>query len=182
MLSNEKDNYTFKDYWNLPDGVRSDLINGHLHIRQTPYRIHQELVVALSCWIGNYLRTEPHSDATLILGPFAVNPDGQRRNWVEPDISIVYDHQKLNEQYCSGAPDWVIEVTSFDSRRMDYIVKNTIYSEAGVREYWIIDPEKERTTVYHYEADDAPTIYTFSQAIPMGIFEGLSITIANLLK
>ena len=88
----------------------------------------------------------------------------------------------MNEQYCSGAPDWVIEVTSFDSRRMDYIIKNALYSEGGVREYWIVDPEKERTTVYHYEADDAPTIYTFIQAIPAGIFEGLSITIANLLK
>ena len=65
---------------------------------------------------------------------------------------------------------------------MDYSLKNTIYSQAGVREYWIVDPAKERTTVYHYEDDAAPVIYTFLQKIPVGIYDGLEIQISELLE
>ena len=65
---------------------------------------------------------------------------------------------------------------------MDYSTKNTAYSNAGVREYWIVDPEKERTTVYRYEEDAAPMIFTFDIAITVGIYGTLSITIADLLK
>ena len=65
---------------------------------------------------------------------------------------------------------------------MDYSLKNAIYSQADVREYWIVDPVKERVTVYHYEEDDAPTLYTFTQPITVGIYKDLSITIADLLK
>ena len=65
---------------------------------------------------------------------------------------------------------------------MDYSTKNTLYSNAGVREYWIVDPEKERTTVYRYEDDAAPIIYPFADNIPVGIFPGLAINVADLLK
>ena len=88
---------------------------------------------------------------------------------------------KLDDRGCKGAPDWIIEIVSPSSRRMDYSTKNTLYSEAGVREYWIVDPEKERVTVYHYEEDDAPTIFLFTQPIPVAIFGGFQITVADLL-
>lgn len=173
-------NYTFEDYWNLPEGVRSDLVAGQLYIRKTPLLIHAELVGGLSRLIGNYL-CDHRSEYKLILGPFAVNPDQKKINWVEPDILINCDSSKVNEEYFCGAPDWIIEVTSFDSRLMDYNIKNSLYASAGVREYWIVDPEKKQTTVYHYEEDAAPTIYLFSQAVPVGILKGVLITISDLL-
>lgn len=74
------------------------------------------------------------------------------------------------------------ELMAPPSRRMDYNIKNGLYVSAGVREYWIVEPEIERSAVYHYEADNAPTIYTFSQTVPVGIFSGLSINIAERLK
>ncbi len=76
----------------------------------------------------------------------------------------------------------VIEVVSPSSRKMDYSTKNALYANAGVREYWIVDPEKERTMVFYFEEDAAPAIYSFDQPVPVGIFEQLTITVKDLLK
>ena len=76
----------------------------------------------------------------------------------------------------------VIEIVSPSSRRMDYNLKNALYAQAGVREYWIVDPAKERTTVYRYEEDAMPVISPFDQTLAVGILDGLQITIADLLK
>lgn len=65
---------------------------------------------------------------------------------------------------------------------MDYNIKNAKYAEAGVREYWIVDPAKERTTVYRYEEDAAPMIIPFDQPSIVGIYGDLQITISDLLK
>lgn len=62
---------------------------------------------------------------------------------MEPDISVICDKDKLNDRGCVGTPDFVIEVVSKSSRKMDYTTKNALYSDAGVREYWIVDPEKD---------------------------------------
>ena len=64
---------------------------------------------------------------------------------------------------------------------MDYITKNSLYSEAGVREYWIVDPARERITVYRYEEDAAPAIFSFEQNVSVGIFDNLTITISDLI-
>ena len=94
---------------------------------------------------------------------------------------MICDPNKLTDRGCTGAPDLIFEIVSPASRKMDYSLKNTIYSEAGVREYWIVDPAKERVTVYHYEEDVAPVIYSFSQEISVGIYLGLTIRIDDLI-
>ena len=64
---------------------------------------------------------------------------------------------------------------------MDYITKNALYSDAGVREYWIVDPQKETTMVYRFEDDAAPTIYSFDMLIPFGLFPDLTVIVSELL-
>ena len=95
---------------------------------------------------------------------------------------MICDKNKLSDRGCEGAPDFIIEIVSPSSRRMDYSKKMGLYLEAGVREYWIVDPAKERTTVYHYEEDAAPTIYSFDQPITVGIYGDLQITVSELLN
>lgn len=104
------------------------------------------------------------------------------KTYVEPDISIICDKNKLTDKDCSGAPDFIIEIVSPSSRKMDYSTKNTLYFESGVREYWIVDPAKQRTTIYQYEVDAAPTIIPFNQEIQAGIYKDLKIIIDELLK
>ncbi|WP_432630595.1 Uma2 family endonuclease [Brotaphodocola sp.] len=172
--------YTSEDYWNLPEGERAELIDGRLYAMAPPSRIHQRLVMELSGTIRDFIRSH-HGNCQVYPSPFAVNLDADDRKWVEPDISVICDPNKLTDRGCTGAPDLIFEIVSPASRKMDYSLKNTIYSEAGVREYWIVDPAKERVTVYHYEEDAAPVIYSFSQEISVGIYQGLTIRIDDLI-
>ena len=95
-------------------------------------------------------------------------------NYVEPDISVVCDPSKLDDKGCHGAPDWIIEVVSPSSKRMDYFIKLFKYRTAGVREYWIVDPDKHMTMVYEFEKDKAEP-YNFDENVPVGIFEDFYI-------
>lgn len=172
--------YTSEDYWNLPEGERAELIDGRLYAMAPPSRIHQKISGQIYKIVSNYIDTH-HGSCEVYAAPFAVNLDADDRNWVEPDISVICDPNKLTDRGCTGAPDLIFEIVSPASRKMDYSLKNTIYSEAGVREYWIVDPAKERVTVYHYEEDAAPVIYSFSQEISVGIYQGLTIRIDDLI-
>ena len=118
----------------------------------------------------------------MLPSPLAVNLQADDTTYVEPDISVVCDRSKINPKGISGAPDFIVEIVSPSSRKMDYITKNTLYSEAGVREYWIVDPPRRRTTIYRYEEDAAPMIVPFDQPLTVGIYGDLQITIAELLK
>ena len=175
-----KKSYTSKDYWNLPDGQRAELIDGQFYNMAPPSRIHQEISYQISRFLGNYIESNG-GKCRVYPAPFAVNLDADDKDWVEPDISVICNPNKLTDRGCSGAPDLIFEIVSPSSRRMDYNIKNALYAQSGIREYWIVDPVKERVTVYHYEDDAAPVIYTFTQNVPVGIYPGLTLRIADLI-
>ena len=145
-----------------------------------PNRIHQKILMELCFILNNYVKVQQGS-CEVYPAPFAVFIGKDDKNYVEPDISVICDKSKLTDKGCHGAPDFIIEIVSPSSRKMDYTTKNALYSDFGVREYWIVDPVKERTTVYRYEEDAAPMIVPFSVPITVGIYQDLVITIAELL-
>lgn len=161
--------YTTEDIYALPDGERAELIDGQIYMMAPPNRMHQEIVGELYRRISNYIHAN-NGQCKTYAAPFAVflNQDGQ--NYVEPDISVICDQSKLTSQGCQGAPDWIIEVVSPGSQRMDYMLKLFKYRTAGVREYWIVDEHKKRITVYNLEKDDMNE-YTFRDSVKAGIFE-----------
>ena len=175
------DHYTSEDYWNLPEEERAELINGKFYDMAPPSRIHQKLVFSISRIIGNYI-ADHHGSCEVYPAPFAVNLDADDKDWVEPDVSVICDLNKLTDRGCSGAPDLIFEIVSPASRKMDYSLKNMIYSQAGVREYWIVDPAKEKVVVYCYENDSDPCLYSFDADVPVGIYPGLTIRIRDLLN
>lgn len=177
----KKNIYASEDYWNLPEGERAELIDGRFYAMAPPNRIHQKLISELTRVIGNHIKSQ-NGSCEVYPAPFAVNLDANDKNWVEPDISVICNKNILTDRGCSGAPDFIIEVASPSSRKQDYSLKNALYSQAGVREYWIVDPEKKRTTIYRYEEDAAPTIIPFDDDIQVGICQTLSINISGLLK
>ena len=177
----QNETYTIDDIYSLPDGERAELIDGKIYNMAPPSFIHQKLINKLSQKITNYIDSKVGS-CELVPAPFAVFLNADDKTYVEPDISVICDKNKLTDRGCIGAPDFIIEIVSPSSRKMDYSKKNALYSEAGVREYWIVDPAKERTTIYRYEEDAAPMIFAFEQTITVGIYGDLNITISELLK
>lgn len=172
--------YTMEDIYALPDGERAELINGRIYNMSPPSRIHQEILMGLSATLRDHILKNA-GNCKVYPAPFAVFLGEDNKNYVEPDISVICDRSKLTDKGCNGAPDFVIEIVSPSSRKMDYTTKNTLYSDFGVREYWIVDPSKERTTIYRYEEDVAPMIVPFSVPITVGIYQNLAITISELL-
>ncbi len=172
--------YTAEDYWNLPEGQRAELIDGNLYAMAPPNRIHQELLIELSTTIHNYIKKNDGS-CKIYPAPFAVNLNADDKIWVEPDISVICDKNKLSTRGCEGAPDWVIEIISPSSTRIDCAIKLFKYRTAGVREYWIVNPIKKIVQTYIFEGEEDANIYSFDDKIPVYIFDGLTIKISDLL-
>ena len=82
----------------------------------------------------------------------------------------------MDEKGCHGAPDWIIEIVSPGSKHMDYFIKLFKYRNTNVKEYWIVDPEKERILVYKFERETVEE-YSFGENVPVGIYKGFSIKI-----
>ena len=171
----KNDHYTSEDYWNLPEEERAELINGKFYDMAPPSRIHQKLVSKLTALFNQYI-TDHHGSCEVYPAPFAVNLDADNKDWVEPDISVICDPNKLTDRGCSGAPDLIFEIVSPASRKMDYGLKNTIYSQAGVREYWIVDVKNQKVIVYDLGEDFGENmdlmIYGMDGEVSVGIYDG----------
>ena len=167
--------YTIEDIYALPDGERAELIDGQIYYMAPPKRRHQRIVLNLSWKIADHIDSKGGS-CEVNIAPFAVFLSEDDLNYVEPDISVVCDPKKLDDQGCKGAPDWVIEVVSPGTRRMDYGVKLFKYRTAGVREYWIVDPASRTVSVYTLEdgAYHAAAVYA-GVAYTAGYFSRITV-------
>lgn len=172
--------YTIDDIYALPDGERAELIEGKIYMMAPPNRKHQTIARELFSSINTYIKSKG-GFCEPFFSPFAVFLNRDDKNYVEPDISVICDISKLTDKGCSGAPDWIIEIVSPSSRRMDYYTKLFKYRTAGVREYWIVDPEKDRILVYNFESENTWE-YTFSDSVKAGIYEDLYINFPDIAR
>ena len=175
----QKKSYTIDDIYSLPEGSRAELIDGQIYYMAPPNTNHQRILSFLHLEIGNYIRLKKGA-CEVFPAPFAVFLFADDSKYLEPDISIVCDKHKLNDHGCSGAPDWIIEIVSSGSKRMDYYTKLSLYRSANVREYWIVDPMKQTILVYDMEHDSAPAIYSFADNIKANIYDDLWIDFRKL--
>ena len=177
----KSDYYTIDYIYSLPEGERAELIDGVIYNMAPPNRIHQELVMNLSSEIRNYIKKN-NGDCKVYPAPFAVFLNADDRNYVEPDISVICDKDKLNDKGCNGAPDWIIEIISPSTKRIDYSIKLLKYRTAGVREYWIVNPLTNTVNVYDFEKEEQSDQYSFEDDIEVCIYDDLIINVSELLK
>lgn len=172
--------HTVDDIYSLPEGERAELIDGQIYYMAPPTRNHQRISGEIFALIREYIHTNGGS-CEVDIAPFAVFLNENDTNYIEPDISVICDPGKLNDKGCTGAPDWIIEIVSPSSRRMDYFIKLFKYRTAGVREYWIVDADRDRITVYDFESEDTKD-YTFSDSVKSCIFDDLYINFPDIAK
>lgn len=172
--------YTTEDIYALPEGQRAELIDGQMYMMAPPTTKHQRLVAKLCHQILNHIDTKG-GNCEVFPAPFAVFLNEDDRNYVEPDISVICDKDKLDDKGCNGAPDWIIEIISPSTSTMDYGIKLFKYRTAGVREYWIVNPSTNTVNVYDFEKDAGTTQYSFHDKIPVCIYVDFHICISDLL-
>ena len=163
--------YTLADYLALPDERRVELIDGVIYDMSAPTGYHQLIAGQLYSMLLSYISGK-NGKCLPFISPVDVQLDCDDRTIVQPDVLILCDLSKYTPERIVGAPDFVAEVLSKSTRSKDMFLKTQKYRTAGVREYWMIDPEKKVVIVYHFENEDEYAVYSFRDQIPVGIYEG----------
>ena len=145
--------YTIDDIYALPEGERAELIDGQLYMMAAPTLTHQQILGKLGRRMADCIDMH-NNECTIVMAPFAVFLNNDNLTYVEPDLLVVCDPAKLDEKGCHGAPDFIAEVVSPSSKSLDHLKKLIKYREAGVREYWIIDPIEKSVWIYDLEKEE----------------------------
>ena len=163
--------YTLEDYYALPDEQRVELINGVFYDMGAPTSPHQIIGGEIYAQLLSF-RSARKGPCLPMMSPVDVQLDRDNRTMVQPDVIIVCDRSKITYKGIFGAPDFIVEVLSPSTRKKDMTLKMAKYIDAGVREYWLIDPRTRQVVVHDFEQVNIPAIYTFLDKIPVGIWDG----------
>ena len=169
--------YTLEDYYALPDHVRAELIDGNLILMESPSSIHQILVNRICYSLTSYIDTHK-GKCMAIPSPMDVQLDCDEKTMLEPDVLVVCDRSKIIHRCVYGAPDFIVEILSPSTKRKDMTLKLTKYWNAGVREYWVVDPDRKKIITYCQPREENRgfdydvALYGFDDVVPVGIFSG----------
>jgi len=182
----EESGYTYADYkdWDLAVGERYELIYGEAFAIAGPNTRHQAVLVELSSQFRVYLRGKP---CQVFPAPYDVRlfyeEDESDDTVVQPDIMVICDKNKIGPEGCRGAPDLVIEILSPSNTAIEMERKFSLYQEAGVREYWIVDSKNNILRVHCFQDSAVLTkTYKSPDAVPVAVLPGFSIELENVFK
>ena len=180
----EERKFTYADYkdWELKPGERYELIYGEPYAMSAPNFPHQRIVTMLTGEFYAFLKGKP---CQVIASPFDVRlfyeEDESDDTVVQPDLVVVCDPEKFGEEGCRGAPDLVVEILSPSNTAIEMQRKFRLYQKAGVREYWVVDPENKELTVYLFRENEIIThTYGSAGAAPVSILPGFEITLDDV--
>ncbi len=163
LLPAKQERYTFADFLTWDEGGRIEIINGEAFMMALPSSCHQEISMELSRQFANFLDGKQRRVYHAPFGVRLFERDGDSPEdvdtIVEPDISVVCDRSKIDKHGCKGATDLIIEILSPSTRRHDRLVKLNLYQRAGVREYWIVDPDTQSVQVFLLDAGGSLRIH-----------------------
>ena len=163
--------YTVEDYYNWPEDERIELIDGVIYDMAAPTYGHQDIMLEIAYTLKKYVK-DNNGKCAVQVAPLDVQLDCDNKTMIQPDVMVICNRDVITKKNIFGAPDLVVEVLSKSTRKKDMGIKLAKYINANVREYWIIDIEKERVIVYDIEHDIQIKIYTFENKVPVGIWNG----------
>lgn len=166
--------YTVDDYYALPEEQRRELIDGTFYDMSAPTVLHQRICGEIYRQFSNYI-LEQGGECLPLMSPLDVQLDRDNKTMVQPDMIVLCENQ--DEKLCNwgiyGAPDFVLEVLSPSTKKKDCFKKLSKYADAGVLEYWILDPYQKKLLIYFFEEDVIyPKICGLNQPVPVNIYQG----------
>ena len=182
-LQREDQRFTYSDYCTWQDNEQWELVDGKAYaMAPAPSLGHQWISSNLHLLLAGFLKGKP---CKVFYAPFDVrlNADTNDNTVVQPDLVVICDRAKLADTGCIGAPDMIIEILSPATSRRDRTLKFDLYLQAGVREYWIVDPET-KTVSAHILKNGEYTIraYTDADTAPVHVLEGCTINLAEVFE
>lgn len=150
--------FTLKDYLALPDDQRVELIDGVFYDMAGPTTLHQMIVFQIQRSLWDHVE-KGKGPCIPLASPVDVVLDNDQYTVVQPDVLVVCDRDKFRDGRVYGAPDLVVEVLSPSTRKKDISLKLYKYTEAGVREYWIVDPPARQIVVFDLEHNGEIAVY-----------------------
>ncbi len=180
--------YTYADYLTWQIKERLELFKGKIFkMSPAPSRRHQHILGNIYSVLRNEVAKKT---CNIYLAPFDVRlvktktKDEKVITVVQPDICIICDEKKLDDNGCIGAPDLVIEVLSPGNSIKEMGIKFDLYEENGVKEYWIVNPIEQ--TVFIYTLQKAKFIglkpFTINDCIQSPLFTTLSFNLKDIFN
>lgn len=188
MALPQEKSYTYEDMLEWDDRNRYELYNGQPRALSAPGSVHQEVLTALLLQIGGYLKNKK---CKIYPAPFDVRlfeEEGEHPRdvdtVVQPDLIVVCDRSKVDSRGIHGAPDLIVEILSPSTWHHDCLVKYSLYQRAGVKEYWIVDVEKQVVLVHTLEEGQyhAPRAYTARDSVPVGVLEDCAVDLTAVFS
>ncbi len=170
---------TLEQYEAFPENRRAEVFDGIVYDMASPSQEHQMILTELLVSLRNYIRNKS-GNCFVFPAPFDVRLNDIPLTIVQPDLMIVCDKDKLDGNRCNGAPDFIIEIVSPGNPADDYIRKLYYYKNAGVREYWIVDPRRKNVTVDYFEGSKLNIQYSFDSTIKVNIYDDLYIDFSDI--
>jgi Uma2 family endonuclease len=188
-LPNQEKKYTYADYLTWPEGERWEIIDGVPYMQAAPTWQHQAISVELTSQFNTYLKGKP---CRVFAAPFDLcipdynENDEEISNIIsQPDIVVVCDESKLRKTGYFGIPSLVIEISSPSTTRIDKVLKFNKFEKAGVKEYWIVEPEGKFISVFTLQENKRygrPEIYTDENKIQVSGFPDLVIDLSTVFE
>ena len=187
LPKSQEQKYSYVDYLTWGENERWEILDGIAYMQATPSRIHQEISGELFTQFHNYLSGKT---CKVYHAPFCVRLDNEKndadiKNVVELDITIVCDSSKLDEKGCKGSPDMIIEIMSPSSGKKDRVEKYNKYEKAGVKEYWVVEPDEKLVSVFILQKNGRfgrTEMYTDEDKIKASIFSELEIDFSTVFN
>jgi len=167
--------YTVAEWEKLPERPRYELIDGELTMQAQPSINHIDISLRIVVKLFTYLQGK----RCRVLQEAAVYLRETDQSIFVPDLIVVCDPSKIKTNYVVGAPDLIVEILTKSTAKLDKTLKMERYQQAGVREYWIVDPVHQTVDVYRWEQGaDRPQTYGSEDKFQVSVLDDCEIDLS----
>ena len=182
--------YSYADYINWTFDEAIELIKGKISLMSpAPSVNHQRISMKFSYTLFKFFITKK---CRVYAAPFDVRLYDRRKSIlasqdihtvVQPDLCVICDLNKLDQQGCNGAPDWIIEILSKGNSKKEMQTKYQLYQESGVTEYWLVYPYEQAIHQFVLNEQGVYQLKSMSaddDILNSAIFPDLSIDLSDI--